>query len=34
MNGVTYYAAVRVVDNNSAINVNTALARDSTSTAA
>ena len=27
MNGVTYYAAVRVVDNNSAINVNTALAR-------
>jgi hypothetical protein len=28
MNGVTYYAAVRVVDNNSAINVNTALSRD------
>src|SRR5204862_7680071 len=28
MNGVTYYAAIRVVDNNSAINVNTALSRD------
>lgn len=27
MNGVTYYAAQRVIDNNSAINVNTALAR-------
>lgn len=26
--GVTYYAAVRVIDNNSAINVNTALFRD------
>src|SRR5439155_26543992 len=28
MNGVTYYAAIRVIDNNSAINVNTALSRD------